>query len=146
MHRCETVPAIPRAAGRRSPVGRGPRGAGGSGDRHEVCDEKVRQAADALDQQPFPQDQRQTGETLLQLRPVGAWPRTSSPAPHNINKIKIHSRGGGTVGNVVFKENNKRKLSIRTNTLCSKMMIVFYSDFLTLHESGTFENEQIKKG
>jgi len=62
VHRPETVPAVPGVAGRR-PRHRGwPQVSGGRARRHEVHDEKIRQTADPVDQQPFPQAQRQTGD------------------------------------------------------------------------------------
>lgn len=61
MHRRETVSAVLGAAGRDARNGRRPQGPRGRAGHHENGDQKVRETANAVDQQSFPQVQRQTG-------------------------------------------------------------------------------------
>jgi len=63
VHRSETVPAVPGVAGRQSRHRGWPQVSGRRARCHEVHDQKVCQTADAVDQQPFSQTQRQTGNT-----------------------------------------------------------------------------------
>lgn len=65
MHRRETVPGVPGAVRGQSLLGEGSQGSGRRFDGHEVRDQKIRETTDAVDKQPFPQVQRQTGELLL---------------------------------------------------------------------------------
>lgn len=65
VHRCKTVPTVLGVVGRESSNGRGPRGPARSPDRDEVRDQKIRQAANTMDQQSFRQAERQTGNIIM---------------------------------------------------------------------------------
>lgn len=119
MHRPETVSAVFGVAGGRSRHRGWPQVSGGRARRHEVHDQKVRQTADPVDKQPFPQAQRQTGDTALTYMYI----------------TKIH----GLIKMSTRKYRYRCSVMVpRTRLFCNRYLLrVLLAHFL-LHPIGTF--------